>query len=105
MKSVQGCILCDGRPGALVDEANRRFPLDRIRQEDGCLVRVRNSQVLDTLDRIHELPQPDCLLLEFFDEMPAVIEERVKAAKFAWEGGSPVCLGSTRGHWSRGWEI
>lgn len=114
-----GCRDCGAteKPHALVDEAGRVFPLDPVtghpvtghpvtgRPESGlggCLTRVRNCEVMDILDVLHELPAPACAALEFVFETEEEVAERVHAARTALFGGSPPRRGSTRGHWARG---
>ncbi len=104
VKNQVGCQNCGTSPGTLRDETGRLFPLDAVHQQGGCLVRVRNCEVLDVLDLLNELPNPDCVALEFFDEPEQVLRERVQAAKAALAGEKVERVGTTRGHWNRGWD-
>ena len=98
-----GCSDCEALGGGcLRDEAGRAFSLDPMRMQHGCLTRVRNCDILDLLDVLHELPQIGCAALEFIDETPEEVSERVGAAREALRGSSPARRGDTRGHWARG---
>lgn len=104
VKNLLGCQQCDGAPGSITDEAGRRFLLDAVRMEEGCLLRVRNCATLDVLDVLHALPAPSLAACEFTTETPAQVQERVRAAAAALNGQAVTQTGNTRGHWARGLE-
>ncbi len=104
VKAGFGCQQCALGGGALVDEAGRRFSLDPVHGSERCLIRVRNCEILDILHDVSALPRPDFLLLEFTDENEAEVRERVAAGVLARAGETPVRMGTTRGHWNRGWD-
>ncbi|MDR0841525.1 MAG: DUF3656 domain-containing protein [Christensenellaceae bacterium] len=101
LKESRGCKGCEGE-GILYDEAGRAFPLSGIRQNGGCLVRMLNCLPTDILDLVGELPPPEGLQLAFYDETPAQVTGRVRAAVLA-RGGETVAppQNFTRGHWNR----
>ncbi len=104
-KSYTDCGDCAGKRRRLQDEAGRAFVLDPLYYADGCLNRLRNCEVMDVLDGLSELPKPELLLLEFVLEDHEVAVERILAARAALAGGGEVKrVGSTRGHWARGWQ-
>ena len=92
------CRLCDdGAPEALrgeclEDRRGYRFPLLRLRLEEGCLVRLMNALPLDLMDK----PLQN-RAIELTDESPA-LSERVLDA---FLDGRKAGIESTAGHWQR----
>lgn len=97
-----GCAGCRGEAGYMCDEAGRRFPLHAIRQEGGCLVRLLNCDVLDTLGLVRDLQGVEAYVLEFFEEDEARMRARIREACRAARGEAAAGLeGATRGHWKK----
>ncbi len=93
------CALCDRnapeslRGKVLEDERGYRFPLQRIRLPEGCLVRLLNALPTDLGDR----PAPGPRLVE----MTAESGEEARQIMEALRENRKAPGESTRGHWNR----
>ena len=93
------CALCDGddaralRGKTLEDERGYRFPLQRIRLPEGCLVRLLNTLPLDLGDRGIQGPRAAEMTVETGEEAREIMNCLRKNEKAPGE--------STRGHWNR----
>ena len=105
-RTVQGwekghacCALCDGEdPRALrgkwlEDQGGYRFPLQRIRLPEGCLVRLLNALPVDLGEKRTGLSRCAELTTETPEEAAAVLR--------AVDGFERSSGESTRGHWNR----
>lgn len=98
VKPDRGCEGCTGSAHEMTDADGRTFPLVNTRQSDGCLVRLLNCVPTDLTEVYKELPSLEAVRLDFYEESPNEIKERIEAAM----KGGPCLPESTRGHWNRG---
>lgn len=96
------CDLCRGEPGPMIDRKNERFPLRRIRSEDGCRVELLNAHTLDMLDRLEGLKRAGLAAIRLLTDDIAAVKAYAdalddKEAHFA-------VARRTRGHYDRGVE-
>ena len=93
------CRMCDAgdpealRGSALEDERGYRFPLERIRLPEGCLVRLLNSLPLDLGEKAIAAPRA----AEMTEETGAEAAEILACLERHGQTGRPA----TWGHWSR----
>ena len=106
------CHACDNGKGidgmALIDRKHVAFPLRRLREEDGCIVRILNSVPLSVLKHIEKLPKASAWRLIHTDEDKETMLALIKAYQAAADGEPDRSLFSdmqtTSGHYFRGVE-
>lgn len=102
VKEHLGCQNCAHDAGTITDEAGRVFPLDTVRFDDKCLVRMLNCRESDLIDIIDELPRCAVYGLDFTAADDRTIVDRLSAF-FAAVSGQKVekLQDATRGHYNR----
>ncbi len=101
IKFAHKCRDCMGDAGVLVDEVGRTFPLKNTRDEHRCLLRVKNTDVLDLFDVLPEIEsKPRFVIIEAENERD--VKEAIDSARKYLSGERPMMHGTTRGHFKRG---
>ena len=107
----EACRRCDACPKGerladhtLTDRKGVSFPLERVKTDEGCIVRVLNSAPLMLLRHTRQLPDASAWRLIFTDEDEQTALSLVRLHRRALSGERPESLpeGTTTGHYFRG---